>query len=122
VEKVLTFGEWPYGDKKVIVLSHAQNLLPDKLADKVEVLALPPAELVLYLAERGYQHTYLDGGLTIQSFLRANLVDEITITRIPILLGQGLPLFGELTGDIGLQHIRTTSFPNGFVQSVYNVS
>lgn len=121
-EKVLTFDEWPYGDTKVIVLSHAQNLLPDKLTNRVEVLALPPTELVKYLFERGYRHTYLDGGLTIRAFLRANLVDELTITRIPVLLGQGLPLFGELTGDVALHHISTSSFPNGFVQSVYKVS
>jgi dihydrofolate reductase len=120
-EKVLTFGDWPYPDKKVIVLTHAQNLVPDKLIDKVEVLALPPAELAMHLAEQGYQHTYLDGGLTIQEFLRANLVDELTITRIPILLGEGLPLFGKLPGDSPLRHLRTTAFPNGFVQSVYAI-
>ncbi len=121
-EKVLTFDQWPYLDKKVIVLSHVPNLVvTNTLTEKVDVLSLPPTDLVTYLAEHGYRHTYLDGGLTIQAFLRANLIDELTITRIPILLGQGIPLFGALTTDILLQHLHTTTFPNGFVQSVYGV-
>jgi dihydrofolate reductase len=115
----LTFGEWPYGDKKVLVLSHDQHLVPPDLATKADVLALSPGEVATYLTEQGYAHAYLDGGLTIQAFLHASLVDELTITRIPVLLGKGIPLFGELTADLPLQHIRTTAFPNGFVQSVY---
>lgn len=82
-------------------------------------MALPPADVMGQLGERGFRHIYLDGGRTIQQFLREGLVHELTITRIPVLLGQGLPLFGETSRDIQLEHVRTTAFPNGFVQSVY---
>lgn len=117
-EKVATFPEWPY-PKRVFVLSHSLTNVPDALQDKVERLSLSPHELVTYLSDRGYRHIYLDGGLTIQQFLRDGLVDELTITRIPVLLGEGIPLFGGTGADISLQHLRTTTYPNGFVQSVY---
>ncbi len=120
-EKVLTFGEWPYGNKPVVVLSNGQPTMPDELTVKVEVLSGSPAEVVSDLSKRGYQHVYLDGGQTIQGFLRDNLIDELIITRIPILLGQGLPLFGETGHDIRLEHVKTTAYPNGFVQSKYTV-
>ena len=64
---------------------------------------------------------YLDGGKLIQGFLREGLVNELTITRIPVLLGQGIPLFGELAKDVLLQHMKTTSYESGFVQSTYRV-
>lgn len=121
-EKVLTFEEWPYGTKPVVVLSHIQALIPDELASKVEVLSGTPADIVGNLSKRGFRHVYLDGGKTIQGFLRDNLVDELTITRIPILLGQGLPLFGDMSHDTRLEHVRTTGYPNGFVQSIYRVT
>ncbi|CCG99509.1 putative protein ywjB [Fibrella aestuarina BUZ 2] len=117
-EKVATFPEWPY-PKRVFVLSHTLTNVPDALVDKVELLSLSPRELVTYLAGRGYRHIYLDGGQTIQQFLREGLVDELTLTRVPVLLGEGIPLFGNTGPDIALQHLRTTTYPNGFVQSVY---
>ena len=91
-EKVLTFGSWPY-DKKVIVLSNRDLTLPLHLTGKVETLHHPPRELLHELERRGSRHIYLDGGLTIQRFLREGLVNEMTITTIPILIGEGLPLF-----------------------------
>ena len=122
-EKILSFGgAWPYAGKHVIVLSSGQSAVPDELAGRVEVLALPPAEIGKAIRQRGFQHVYLDGGKTVQAFLRDNLVDELTITRIPVLLGEGLPLFGETGRDIRLQHVRTDAFPNGFVQSRYRLA
>lgn len=120
-EKVLTLGEWFYGDKRVIVLSTANPSIPEALADRVSVYAGSPSEVVTYLAEQGVRHVYLDGGKTVQGFLRDNLVDEVIITWIPILIGRGLPLFGELTQDIELQHEQTQTYPNGFVQSRYRI-
>jgi len=120
-EKVLTFDEWPYAGKPTVVLSNSQALIPDELSEKVEVMLGSPADVVGNLSRRGFRHVYLDGGLTIQGFLRDNLVDELTITRIPILLGQGLPLFGGMDHDIRFEHVRTTGYPNGFVQSMYRV-
>jgi dihydrofolate reductase len=120
-EKVLTFGDWHY-DKKVIVLTNRDLNIPSELADKVEALHLSPRELVNEMEGRGAKGIYLDGGVTIQRFLRESLVDEMTITTIPILLGEGLSLFGKLDKDIKLKLVKSKSFKNGFVQNKYKVS
>lgn len=119
-EKVLTFGSWPY-DKKVTVLTSRNLAIPPELTDKVEALHLSPRDLLHELEQRGVRHIYLDGGVTIQRFLRAGLVDEMTITTIPILLGEGLPLFGALEKDIHLKLLKSNAFKNGFVQKKYQV-
>jgi dihydrofolate reductase len=119
-EKVLTFGGWRY-DKKVIVLTNRDLTTPPELSDKVEALRLSPRELVNEMDTRGAKHIYLDGGVTIQRFLREGLVDEMTITTIPILIGEGLPLFGKLEKDLKLELIKSESFKNGFVQNKYRV-
>ena len=119
-EKVLSFGEWPY-DKKVIVLTSRDLPLPSELAHKVEALHLSPRELVHEMDIRGAKTIYLDGGVTIQRFLREGLVDEMTITTIPMLIGEGLPLFSALEKDIKCELLESKSFINGFVQSRYKV-
>ena len=119
-EKVLTFGGWHY-DKKVIVLTSRDLTIPSELADKAEVLHLSPRELIHEMERRGAKNTYLDGGVTIQRFLRESLVDEMIITTIPILLGEGLPLFGKLDNDVKLELVKSESFKNGFVQNKYKV-
>ena len=118
-EKVLTFGSWPYPDKKVIVLSSGHPRLPKELGDKVEVLNLSPGNLLKTLTDKGIRHVYLDGGRTIQLFLKEGLVEEITITSIPVLIGEGLSLFGPLQQDIQFQLVESKQFDNGFVQSKY---
>ena len=119
-EKVLTFGEWPY-DKKVIVLTSRDLTLPPELAGKVEPLHLSPRELAHEMDIRGAKGIYLDGGITIQKFLHEGLVNELTITTIPILIGEGLPLFGTVGKDIKLELIRSQSFKNGLVQNKYKI-
>jgi dihydrofolate reductase len=118
-EKALSFTSWPYSDKKVIVLSSRGLVLPKELKDKVEVLNRSPRDLVDALTRRSIQHVYLDGGRTIQLFLKEGLVDEMTITIIPVLIGEGLPLFGRLVQDLKFQLIGSKSFKNGFVQNKY---
>ncbi|MBM3111386.1 dihydrofolate reductase family protein [Pseudomonas arcuscaelestis] len=115
-EKDLTFGEWPYPHKRVVVLSSTLGAAPG-----VEVHPGPIADLVEHLRDTGAKSLYLDGGQVVQSFLREGRVDELTITRIPVLLGNGIPLFGALSKDVALQHMRSTTFENGFVQSTYRV-
>ena len=117
---MLTFGGWRY-DKKVIVLTSRDLTIPSELADKAEVLHLSPRELIHEMERRGAKNIYLDGGVTIQRFLRESLVDEMIITTIPILLGEGLPLFSKLEKDVKLELVKSESFKNGFVQNKYKV-
>lgn len=120
-EKVLTFGNWPYEDTPVVVLSSRVLDLPDHLDGKVRVKSEVPEELVSWLESEGKEHLYIDGGITIQRFLRARLINEITITQIPVLLGGGIPLFGSIGIEVPLRHLETKDFNNGFVQTRYEV-
>lgn len=120
-ELALTFGEWPYTGKKVVVLSSASPKVPEQLSGSVEILSGPPDELVGRLSQRGARHLYVDGGVTIQGFLKAGLIDEMIITQIPILIGDGIPLFGILEQDIRFRLIETKTYQSGFVQSKYQV-
>ncbi|WP_243324386.1 dihydrofolate reductase family protein [Geothrix sp. SG200] len=120
-KKVLTFDPWPYGSKRVVVLSGQPLKLPSAIGRVVEQMAGPPAEIVARLAERGATNLYVDGGITIQRFLRAGLVDRLIITRVPVLIGEGIPLFSTLPHDLHLRHVATRSFPSGLVQSEYQV-
>jgi dihydrofolate reductase len=120
-EMVLSFGEWPYGDKPVFVLSHQQLRIPDSLANTVFAMSASPGEVIQRLSERGYKHLYIDGGQTIQGFLREGLIDQLIITKVPILIGAGIPLFGALPRDVRLDHIETVQFDNGLVQSKYEI-
>jgi len=121
-EKVLTMGPWPYGDKRVVVLSSRPVDLSAASGGAVEHMAGPPAEIVSQLAASGAHHLYVDGGITIQGFLRAGLVQRLVITRVPVLIGDGIPLFGTLPHDVRLRHVATRHFPSGLVQSEYHVA
>jgi dihydrofolate reductase len=81
-----------------------------------------PAAIVSQLEARGIQHIYVDGGLTIQRFLQAGLIHRLIITRVPVLIGTGIPLFGPLQRDVSLKHVATRHFPSGLVQSEYAVA
>jgi dihydrofolate reductase len=120
-ELAASFESWPYADKPVVVLSSRPLDIPQALQGSVSCMAGKPKELCLSLAERGYRHVYVDGGLTIQGFLAAGLIDTLIITRIPVLLGEGIPLFGPLHDDLTLRHIETRAFDFGFVQSRYQL-
>jgi len=119
-ETVLAFPEWPYGNKRVVVLSSSQLDL-NKAKGVVEQMSGAPADIVAKLEATGAKHLYVDGGITIQRFLRERLVNRLIITRVPVLIGQGLPLFGPLLHDVKLQHVATRHYPSGLVQSEYNV-
>jgi len=88
----------------------------------VEQMAGSPAEIASRLATSGAHHLYVDGGVTIQGFLRAGLIQRLIITRVPVLIGEGVPLFGTLSRDIRLRHIDTRHYPSGLVQSEYQVA
>src|ERR1700722_4590496 len=120
-ETVLAMNPWPYGNKRVVVLSGNPIDLSKVVGGVVEQMAGPPAEIVSKLAPTGAHHLYIDGGITIQRFLRAGLIQRLIITRVPVLIGEGIPLFGSLPEDIRLRHIATKYYPSGLVSSEYTV-
>ena len=119
-EVVLGFGQWPYTKKVFVLSSGAVDLarVKERGAD-VELLNATPEEVVRQLAERGHKSLYIDGGGTIQRFLRAGLIDRLIITQVPVLIGQGIRLFGPLEKDIPLKLVASRSVPGGLVQSEY---
>jgi dihydrofolate reductase len=121
-ETVLTFEAWPYGDRRVVVLSSRPVDLSAAHGGVVEQMAGPPAEIVSKLAAGGAHHLYVDGGITIQGFLRAGLVQRLIIPRVPVLIGDGIPLFGTLSRDVRLHHVATQHYPSGLVKSEYQVA
>lgn len=122
-EAVLGFPEWPYS-LPVLVLSAglAGQPVPDALRGKVTFSALTPEQAMAHLAAQGHHRAYVDGGQIVQSFLRAGLISDMTITAAPVLIGQGRPLFGTLLQDIPLIHTGTTAFPSGLVQSTWRMA
>src|SRR5712691_7639796 len=119
-ETVLSFERWPYGEKRVFVLSTRPLATPP--LGKVERMSGAPADIVSQLAARGIQHIYVDGGITIQRFLQAGLIQRLIITRVPVLIGDGIPLFGAVPRDIALTHFATRQYASGLVQSEYVIA
>jgi len=117
-EKVLTFPSWPY-TKKVFVLSTSIKEVPDAIKKKAFILSMNPKDLLLYLSGHGISNIYIDGGKVIQDFLKEDLVDELIIAKAPILIGNGIPLFGYLDIDLQFRHIKTQVQTNGLVRSYY---
>jgi dihydrofolate reductase len=120
-ETVLGFESWPYGEKRVVVLS-SRPLALSTARGRVEQMGGSPAEICSRLESSGARHVYVDGGVTIQGFLRAGLIQRLVITRVPVLIGEGIPLFGSLPEDIQLQHVSTRQYPSGLVQSEYRIT
>ena len=119
-EKVLTFDAWPYS-LPVLVLSArlAGTPVPEALRGKVRFSGQAPAEAMAQLARDGIRRVYVDGGRVVQSFVREGLVEELTVTTVPVLIGAGRPLFGTLPQDLDLKLVASRSFPSGLVQSTY---
>jgi len=118
----LTPEQWPYGNMPIIVLSNTIKTPPKSLAGKVEMYSGDIQALMIKLESNGYRHAYIDGGSTITSFINLKLIDEMTITQAPILLGKGLPLFGEINQIVKLQDAKSTVFANDFTQVKYRVN
>lgn len=117
-EKVLSFPTWPY-DKKVFVLSSSIKEVPDAVKGQVTILSMRPKELLDYLSKGGLSNIYVDGGKVIQGFLNEDCIDEMIITKVPELIGQGIPLFGFLDHGIPFRHVHTSIYSNGLVKSHY---
>jgi dihydrofolate reductase len=121
-ETVVAYPTWPYGQKRVVVLSNRPVDFSGVRGGIVEQMARAPAEIMARLAASGVRHVYVDGGITIQGFLRAGLMQQLIITRVPVLIGQGIPLFGSLPRDVRLTHLATRCYPSGLVKSEYQVA
>jgi len=111
-------GEWPYA-KHVFVLSHTLDKVPDPLQTKVTILKGRPGQVLQEIHARKYYNLYIDGGLTIQEFLKEDLIDELRITTFPILLGGGYPLFGPLKAPLSFELVASKIYLDQLVQNVY---
>lgn len=118
-EIVLSFGGWAYGKKPVVVLSSRPLDFSAVKGGVVEQMRGEPAEITGQLESRGFKHAYIDGGITIQGFLASGCIDRLVITRVPVLIGAGIPLFGSIPHDVSLRHIATRCYKGGLVQSEY---
>ena len=119
-EVVLAFAAWPYGKKPVFVLS-TRRLAPPPAGATVTRVSGAPRRIATQLAARGVRHAYVDGGVTIQRFLRAGLIQRLIVTRVPVLIGTGIALFGRLDHDVRLEHVVTRTYRSGLVQTEYRV-
>lgn len=117
-EKVLTFNEWIY-NKKVFVLSNHLKTIPAGYEEKAGIVSGDIKDIVADLAKRGYKNLYIDGGKTIQSFLREDMIDEMIITKISILLGDGIPLFGQLTEPLKFKVVDSEILTEFMVKTHY---
>lgn len=118
----LTPEQWPYGDIPIFVLSNTLKEAPENLKDKVEMYSGDIPALISRLESEGFQHAYIDGGSTITSFLNLELINEMTITRAPVLLGDGISLFGKTKSSIKLEDSKAKPYPNDFIQVKYKVN
>lgn len=119
-EKVQSFGNWPY-EKPVFVLSHDLTRVPAALDGKVSLMQGNPTEVEGELKRQGFHRLYIDGGQTIQQFLRAGLINELIVTTIPVLLGKGIPLFGSLDESIKLELLHSQTLLGQLVMSRYRL-
>ncbi|SON51927.1 dihydrofolate reductase family protein [Vibrio tapetis] len=119
MEMVLSFGiEWPY-TKPVFVLSNTLTSVPNGYEDKIFLVKGELKSVLQEIKDKGFNDLYIDGGVTVQSFLKEDLIDELIISTIPILLGGGSPLFGNLVEPLNFKLVKSQSFLNAIVQSHY---
>jgi dihydrofolate reductase len=117
----LTDEQWPYGDIRIIVLSNTLKEAPVGIKERVEMYSGDIRQLVNKLEHDGFKHAYIDGGKTIQTFINLKLINELTLTQVPILIGKGIPLFSELANDVSLENAQAQAFPNNYIQLKYHV-
>lgn len=119
LDVVLSFGgDWPYS-KPVFVLSNSMSSVPESLQDKVFIVSGDITHIVNMLHKQGFKNLYIDGGQVIQQFLQAELIDEMVITTIPTLLGDGARLFGSLSQFQRFTLVDSTVYLNALVQNRY---
>ena len=118
LETVVSFNDWPY-TKPVFVLSDSLRKAPNGYEDKVEIVNGDLAGIVESLNEKGFETLYIDGGKTIQSFLKQDLIDELIITKVSVILGSGISLFDKMESQIKLDLINTEILSKDLVKCTY---
>lgn len=118
-ETVCNFGgEWPYS-KQLFVLSNSLPQIPEPFKDKATLLKGSLQDILTIIHKKGYHVLYVDGGKTVQNFFKEDLIDELIISTLPILLGNGIPLFDTIANSLKFNHLKTEVFLNQIVQSHY---
>ena len=118
----LTPEQWVYGDIRIVVLSNTVKEPPENLRGKIEMYSGDINDLILKLESGGFKHAYIDGGSVITSFINLKLIDEMIITKVPVLLGEGIPLFGKIKQRVKLENAKATAYKNEFIQIKYSVN
>jgi dihydrofolate reductase len=118
-ETVCNFDiEWPY-TKPVFVLSRTLKAIPEKYKGTAELMTGPLDQILNQIHKKGHFRLYIDGGTTIQNFLKEDLIDEMVITTIPVLLGGGASLFGDLPTPLNFKLVESKVFLDQVVQNHY---
>jgi len=121
-EKILSFEcPWAY-PLPVFVLSTSMKSIPAGYENKIELISATPREVIKFIEAKGYKNLYIDGGVTIQSFLKEDMIDELIITTLPILLGDGYSLFGKLDIQLQFKHVKTEILLGEMIKSTYKRS
>lgn len=120
-DKVISFGRWPYGRTQVMVLTNRPIEIPEKLSEYVRSYSGTPEQIVPMLADKEFEHAYIDGGNVVQQFLKARLIDEMIITTAPVIIGSGISLFGAFEEDINWTLLGSRAHRGGLVQSRYKI-
>ena len=118
----LTPEQWVYGDMRIVVLSNTIKKPPENLLGKIEMYSGDIKDLILKLESSGFKHAYIDGGVTITACINLKLIDEMIITKAPVLLGAGIPLFGKIKQSVKLENAEATAYQNEFIQIKYSVN
>ncbi len=108
--------DWPY-QKPVFVLSNTLTEIPEKFKFKAHLVKGTLKEILEQIHRKGFYRLYIDGGATIQNFLKEDLIDDMIITIIPILLGGGSPLFSEFSNQLNFECIDSKIFLDKIVQN-----
>lgn len=121
-ESVLGFDAWPF-EKPVVVMSRtlAAGDVPRHLSGRLRITDAQPAQLAAGLRAEGWRHAYIDGGAVIRAFLAVGEIGEMTLTRVPVLIGAGRPLFGDIGCDLRLDCLGSQAYANGMVSTRYRV-
>ena len=118
-ETVLSFGiDWPY-TKPVFVLSTTLKTVPEELKNKVFIVNGSLTQVLKHIHQLGYFKLYIDGGKTIQSFLKEDLIDRMILTTIPTLLGEGFPLFTQMSQKLDFTCISSQIYLDTIVQNTF---